>query len=114
MDLQKNVLSSLVDAREQISIELRKFLNDNTASIETVLSLSDIYGEYDGEIIYLYATYFSQIYQSLTDVQKTQITNLANDIGYIDPTGAFLYSAPVGMPVIDNTDFLFELRKLKV
>jgi len=108
VDLQKNALLSLVDEREQISIELRKFLDDNTASLETVLSLSDNYGEYDGEIIYLYATYFTQIYQSLTDEQKAQITDLANDLGYIDPAGAFLYSAPIDMPEIENTDFLFE------
>ncbi len=108
VDLQESALLALVDTRELISTELRKFLADNTASLETVLSHSESYGEYDGEIIYLYATYFAQVYHSLSVDQKSQITDLANDLGYVDPPGAFLYSAPIEMPSIDNTDFLFE------
>jgi hypothetical protein len=106
--VQKTSLLALVDTREDVSNELRKFLNGNTASIVTVQTLSEQYGMYDGEIIYAYATAFSQVYKSLSDSQKNQLISLADDLGYIDPAGAFLYSAPIPMPVVDNTDFLFK------
>jgi hypothetical protein len=78
------------------------------ASSSAVQTLSEQYGRYDGEIIYAYATAFSQVYQLLSDTQKNQLTELADDLGYIDPTGAFLYSAPIDMPIVENTDFLFK------
>lgn len=107
VDLQKASLLALVDVREEISVELRKFLLEATASESTVLSLSEDYGRYDGEIIYLYASYFSQVYQSLSQQQKDQLESLANDLGYVDPAGAFLYSQPISMPEIENTDYFF-------
>ncbi|MFN8256753.1 MAG: hypothetical protein U0W24_13745 [Bacteroidales bacterium] len=108
VDLQKTALTGIVDTRRAVSTELRKFLAGETASSLTVQALSEQYGNYDGELIYYYATYFSQIYQSLSTEQKALIIALGNDLGYIDPTGAFLYSAPVAMPTIENTDFLFK------
>jgi len=70
--------------------------------------MSEAYGTYDGEIIYLYAKYFSQVYQSLSQPQKDLLLSLANNLGYIAPAGAFLYSSPIPMPVVENTDFLFK------
>lgn len=106
--VQKTSLMSLVDTREDVSIELRKFLKGSTASNETVQALSEQYGRYDGEIIYAYAMAFSRVYQSLSDSQKNQLASLAYDLGYIDPAGAFIYSAPINMPVVENTDSLFK------
>jgi hypothetical protein len=108
VEQQNNSLLSLCDVRESISTELRNFLGDNTVNLTNITSLSEDYGEYDGDIIYYYATCFSEVYQSLDDDQKNQLTDLANELGYVDPTGAFLYSEPIAMPEIDNTDFLFE------
>jgi len=104
---QKTALLSLVDTRETISEELRKFLVGDVADEASVASLSGKYGEYDGEIIYLYATCFAEVYQSLTEEQKSKIIILGDGLGYIDPVGAFLYSEPIDMPEIENTDFLF-------
>jgi hypothetical protein len=70
--------------------------------------MSETYGTYDGEIIYLYAKYFSQVYQSLSQQQKDLLLTMANDLGYIAPEGAFLYSSSIPMPGIENTDFLFK------
>lgn len=108
VSVQKTSLLALVDTREAVSNELRKFLTGNNASSSVVQTLSEEYGRYDGEIIYAYATAFSQVYQSLSDSQKTQLTGLADDLGYIDPTGAFIYSAPIPMPSVGNTDSLFK------
>jgi len=105
---QKTSLLALVDAREDVSNELRKFLRGGEASSMTVQTLSEQYGRYDGEIIYAYATAFSAVYQSLSDSQKNQLVSLAGDLGYIDPAGAFVYSAPIALPVVENTDFLFK------
>jgi hypothetical protein len=105
---QKTSLLALVDTREEVSNELRKFLKGSMASSTAVQTLSEQYGRYDGEIIYAYATAFSQVFKSLSESQKSQLTALAANLGYIDPTGASLYSAPIAVPVVENTDFLFK------
>jgi hypothetical protein len=110
VDLQKPSLQGLVEARTQISTELRKFLAGGAADQATVLSLSDQYGAYDGEIIYNMAVNFSKVGQSLTADQKAQLTALRTELlgDQSHPTGAYLYSEPVPMPEIPNTDFLFK------
>lgn len=108
VDLQRSALNELVQERETISIELRKFLSSQTADEAAILTLSERYGELDGEISYYYATTFSEVYNSLTTEQKENIIDLADQLGYVDPNGAFLYSQPVPMPGIINTDFLFK------
>jgi hypothetical protein len=108
VDLQKDALNGIVEARLDVSSELRKFLAGQTASSETIETISRQYGSYDGELIYFYATYFTQIFHSLSDEQKAQILELGDQLGYTSPAGAFLYSAPIAMPVIENTDFLFK------
>lgn len=105
---QKSSLLALVNTREDVSVELRKFMSGSTASESTVMSLSEEYGRYDGDIIYLYATSFSKVFNSMTAEQKSQLTALANSLGYIDPAGAFLYSSPIPMPEIENTDYFFK------
>jgi hypothetical protein len=106
--LQEESLQALVGSREDISVELRKYLAGEDADSSLVYSLSEDYGRYDGEIIYLYATHFSQVYQSLSQDQKDELVSLADGLGYIDPTGAFLYSSPIPMPQIENTDYFFK------
>jgi len=108
VDLQRSALVELVAKREAISIELRKFLSSQSADSASVLTLSKKYGELDGEISYYYAITFSEVYNSLSTEQKGKILTLTNDLGYIQPSGAFLYSEPIQMPEIINTDFMFK------
>jgi hypothetical protein len=108
VDSQKTSLLALVDTREAVSVELRKFLNQEMADSSIIMSLSEDYGRFDGDIIYQFATVFSQVYQSLSQEQRTQLETLADDLGYIDPNGAFLYSQPIAMPEIENTDYFFK------
>lgn len=105
---QRNALIDIVTKREAISNELRKFLLSETADSTTVINLSEQYGKLDGELSYYYATTFTNVYNSLSSSQKEQLTNLANQLGYVNPSGAFLYSQPIAMPEIINTDFLFK------
>jgi hypothetical protein len=108
VDLQRNALTELVAKREAVSTELRKFLASQTADSSSVIALSERYGELDGEISYYYATTFSQVYNTLSDEQKAKLTGLADQLGYINPSGAFQYSQPIAMPEIENTDFMFK------
>jgi len=110
VDIQKLSLLGIVDIREQISIELRKFLTGGTADKALVLSLMEEYGALDGTIIYNYATNFAQVNQTLTDEQRAQLMTfreeMLGDLMY--PSGAYLYSQAISMPEIQNTDFLFQ------
>jgi len=108
VDLQRSALTELVQRRTDISTELRKFLAAGTADSASVISLSKRYGELDGKLSYYYATNFSQIYNSLTSEQKAKVLALSNSLGYVSPAGAFLYSEPISMPAIINTDFMFK------
>ena len=108
VDLQRNALTELVTKREAVSTELRKFLASGIADSTTVIALSERYGELDGELSYYYASVFSQVYNTMSDEQKAKLTGLADELGYINPGGAFQYSQPVAMPEIMNTDFMFK------
>jgi hypothetical protein len=110
VDIQKPSLLGIVDTRRQISIELRKFLAGGTADQATVMALMKHYGELDGEIIYSLAVNFTKVDQSLTSDQKAKLMamrqELLGDLSH--PTGAYLYSEPIPMPTIPNSDFLFK------
>ncbi len=108
VDLQRSALAEIVERRTDISNQLRKFLVAQTADSSSVISLSKRYGELDGQLSYYYASNFAQIFHSLSVEQKAKISTLANDLGYMSPNGAFLYSQPIPMPVVINTDFMFK------
>ena len=115
VDIQKPALTGIVDVRRQIATELRKFKDGSTADPQgtrqaTVLSLMDKYGQLDGEINYNMAVHFSQVSQSLTDAEKTQLLALRTQMlgDQLTPTGAYVYSNPIALPAPANTDFLFK------
>ena len=108
VDLQRNALNEIVAKRTSISKELRKFRTGLIADSTTVYSLSERYGELDGELSYYMATRFSTVYNSMTTEQRQSMETLASQLGYLDPTGGYLYSQPIAMPTIINTDFMFE------
>jgi hypothetical protein len=110
VDIQKPSLQNIVAIREQISTELRKFKSGGSADKATVLGMMEQYGAYDGEIIYNLAVNFSKVSQSLSDAQKTELTSLRTELlgDQSHPTGTYLYSQPIAMPQIPNTDFLFK------
>ena len=76
INLQRGALNALVGTRQDISIELRKFLSGSVADSSKIYSISEDYGRDDGRIIYLYATYFSNVCKSLTQQQKDQLKTL--------------------------------------
>jgi len=107
VNLQRDALTEIVAKRKAISTELRKFLSSQSADQASILALSARYGELDGELSYYYATTFTEVFNSFSDEQKIKLIKLAEDLGYSDPVGAFLYSEPTQMPDIDDTDFMF-------
>jgi len=66
-------------------------------------------GELDGEMSYFYATAFAKVGQTLTADQKERLASLRTS-NPSDPKGPFMYSSPINMPEIENTDFLFGMR----
>ncbi|HUM26526.1 MAG TPA: hypothetical protein PKN81_09860 [Anaerolineales bacterium] len=110
VDNQKSALQGMVDAREQISIELRKFKDGSAADQATIMSLMEQYGAYDGEIIYNMAVNFAAVKSSLTSEQQAELDALRTELlgDQSHPTGAYLYSQAIPMPEIPNSDFLFK------
>ncbi|NJD59316.1 MAG: hypothetical protein C3F13_14290 [Anaerolineales bacterium] len=110
VEIQKPSLLNIVETRRQVSIELRKFLEGDTADKATVLSLMQRYGELDGEIIYNMAVHFSDVNQSLTSSQRAALDAMREELlGELShPNGAYLYSQAISMPEIPDTDFLFK------
>ena len=110
VDIQRPALTGIVALREKISTELRKFKAGGSADSATVLSLMEQYGELDGEIIYNLAVNFNKVNQTLTSDQQAKLMayreELLGDLMY--PSGAYLYSQPIALPAIPNTDFLFK------
>jgi len=109
VERQRPNLNEIVLTRRAIATELRRFLEDESADRERVLSLSRRYGELDGELSYLYATAFARVGKSLTAPQKDELARMRTS-NPSDPRGPFLYSSPIEMPRIGNTDVLFGVR----
>lgn len=109
VDLQRDDLAEIVRTRRAIATELRRFLRGEPADKDKVLSLSRRYGELDGELSYLYATAFANVARTLTTQQRFKLAGMRTT-NPSDPKGPFLYSAPIRMPEVSNTDFLFGAR----
>ena len=110
VDSQRPALTGIVDIRQKISIELRKFIGGGTADKIALDGMFRQYGAYDGEINYYMATTFTAVGKTLTPSQQADLAamrlELLGDLNH--PTGAFLYSQPIAMPIIENSDFLFK------
>jgi len=110
IDLQRQNLNEIVRVRQAIATELRRFLKGDTADKNKVLALSKRYGELDGEMSYLYATAFAKVGQTLSAQQKQTLVSMRAS-NPNDSKGPFLYSSPISMPRIDNTDAFFGARR---
>jgi Spy/CpxP family protein refolding chaperone len=112
VDIQRPYLLGIIEARREVSTELRRFMAGESVDRDTMLSLMDKYGELDGAIVYSSAVNFAQVNQTLTTEQKAQLMALRKEMlgGMLYPSGAYLYSQPIAMPEIPNTDFLFATK----
>jgi len=106
VDLQQADLSEIVITRKAIATELRRPLTGGTIDENAVRTLSERYGELDGEISYYYATHFADVGTTLTIEQKEKMIALRNLSGYTC-NGAYLYSQPISMPQNIPSGFLF-------
>ncbi|NVO19485.1 MAG: T9SS type A sorting domain-containing protein [Bacteroidetes bacterium] len=106
VNIQKDALYSLVNRREDISTLLRGYLNNSPVDTNLILSLSETYGRLDGIISYHYASSFAEVNSTLSAEQKVELDSLRN-LDDFPCNGAYLYSDPIGMPNLENTDFLF-------
>jgi hypothetical protein len=106
VDVQRDNLYEIVDRREDVALLLRGLMTSDTVDEAAVMSLMNRYGELDGEIVYLYASAFAAVEQTLTAAQLAELMLIRN-IDDFPCSGAYLYSENILMPVIENTDFLF-------
>ena len=106
VDIERDALNEIVEKRQTIATELRRYLKEPSINEEIVMTLGYRYGELDGEISYYFATHFAEVAKTLTAVQKTELIRLRNLEGFTC-TGAFLYFERINMPDIIDTDFLF-------
>ncbi len=105
IDEQRAALTEIASIRTQVATELRQAMSGGTINKDLVYSLIERYGELDGQISALCALRFAQVNQTLTDSQRSALVALRNlDVV---PDGAYLFSTPVPMPEIPNTDYLF-------
>ena len=107
VDLQRKDLQEIVSVRRAISSELRRFMKEESVDKDKVLALAKRYGELDGEISYWYAMRFAEVGKTLAADQKKSLLKLRNLDSKYTCKGAYLYSQPIAMPDIRNTDFLF-------
>jgi phosphatidylethanolamine-binding protein (PEBP) family uncharacterized protein len=107
VDQQRADMAEVVKTRREIATQLRQFMKQEKVDKDKVLSLSRRYGELDGEISYFYAKAFADVGRTLSADQKKTLLKLRNLDAKYTPKGAYLYSAPIDMPEIPNTDFLF-------
>jgi hypothetical protein len=109
VEAQKPALYAIVDRREAVASQLRRFLTGETPDQAQLLVLMEDYGELDGEIILRYATAFAQVNQGLSAAQHAEINALRTEIlgDLALPSGAYLYAEPISMPTIPSSDFLF-------
>ncbi len=108
VDIQRTDLQAIVDRRTEVAAELRRFMAGGAADEAAVLDLMMQYGEFDGAIVYSYASVFAAVGQSLSGSQQAALAQLRAALGVSVPDGAYLYSEPIDMPVIPNSDFLFD------
>ena len=107
VEVQKNALQEIVEVRKKIATELRKFMTQKKIDKGLVLKLAERYGELDGEISYHYAVNFSDVSNSLTKNQLSEMHKLRN-LKDFPCNGMYLYSKNIRTPEIINTDFFFE------
>lgn len=108
VDDQRGELEGIVTTRREISEALRGYLDGAEVDTTEILDLCATYGELDGAIVHHYATCFAQIAQGMETSQWDALGQLADGLGYLPSNGAFLYSSPIPMPEVGDTDFLFQ------
>ncbi|MEI6795308.1 MAG: fibronectin type III domain-containing protein [Methanomassiliicoccales archaeon] len=105
--IQKPYLLEIVELRSSVSEQLRHYIAGAAADGTDVLNAMERYGELDGAIVYNLATAFAEVNRTLSSAQRDTMAAMRSQLGVSVPTGAFMYSEPVAMPDIPNTDFLF-------
>jgi len=119
VDIQRTNLNSIVTTRQTISEKLRVFMGGSSVDESEVYGLLRQYGEYEGEMMYYYASNFAAIGNTLTENQSDALMELRVDYyssfpdyqenpSAYDCSGAWLYASKIDMPEIMDTDFLFQ------
>jgi hypothetical protein len=93
-DLQADELRRIIEVRQAISQELRKYLAGEMPDKDKIIALGRQYGELDGEMSYLYTMAFAEVNQTLSSDQRQQLEKLRNLNGY-KSADHYIYSQAV-------------------
>jgi hypothetical protein len=104
--LNQRELQQIVQTRRAIATQLRQFMRGQTPNRDATLQLCRKYGELDGAISWNCAVRFAQVSKTLTAEQRATFMKLRDRDEY-PCRGAYLYSSPIDLPEIPDTDFLF-------
>jgi len=108
VDIQSDNLNGIVDSREAISTELRKYQTQDNIDEDLVRSIATQYGAQDGENVYYYAMHFAEVMETITDAQTAELMELRDLDDYPCNEGdSYLYSEKIQIPDVQDTDFLF-------
>jgi Spy/CpxP family protein refolding chaperone len=110
IDAQRADLQEIASIRTQVAQELRKSLTGGTIDKAKVYTLIERYGALDGKMSALYAQRFAEVNKTLTDTQRSALVTL-RDLTVV-PQGAYLFSTPIAMPTMLNTDYMFGIGSM--
>ena len=79
VDVQRTDLYSIVSKRQEISEKLRLFMNGSSVDKTEILALVREYGEYEGTMMYYYATRFAAVNATLTFDQADTVMGFRLD-----------------------------------
>ncbi len=82
LPLQRKAMAEIIKVRQEISVELRKYLAGQAPDKEKVLALGRRYGELDGEVSWYYTMAFAKVNRTLTEEQRAALVKLRNLDGY--------------------------------
>jgi hypothetical protein len=109
VDSQREALAKIVETRRSVATALRAFQSGGLVDTAAVAALMKTYGELDGSIVYQYVNAFASVGKTLTNAERADLmairTTLLGDLS--EAASPYLYSQPISMPTIPDTDFLF-------
>ena len=106
---QRGTLGEIVQVRRNISTRLRGFLTGAPPSEQQIITLGRRYGQLDAELAYMYATTFTEIYQSMNSAQKQRLQELRSH--HSRETGtAYIYSDRIRMENLPDSSVFFNTR----
>ena len=111
VDQQRQDLNEIVNTRRAMAMELRQFMKEDSVDKDKVLSLSRGMANWTAK----FPTTMRGPFGSGKDIDRQARSRRCCRLRNLDAKytcrGAYLYSSPIAMPELPNTEFLFTATK---